>query len=98
MALSDEELLEFDEKGLPNYDRAKARRDLEKHGNAFRYQLVAARQLERWAERDGVAAKSPTSDRTWLAGHERALRDVAAHLRQGDYLPGGGLHDDIVSG
>lgn len=98
VALSDDDLLEFDERRLPNYDRAKAKRDLKKHGNAFRYQLIAARQLEQWAERDVVAAKSPTSDKTWLAGHGRALLEVAGRLRQGDYLPGGTLHDDIVKG
>jgi hypothetical protein len=97
MALSDKDLLTFDEKRLPRYNRAKAQRDLKKHGNAFRYQLVMARQLEQWAEMDAVAAKSPTSDKTWLAGHAAALRDVAVRLRQGDYLPGGPLHDDTLA-
>ena len=97
MALSDDDLLKVDETRLPNYDRAKAKRSLRKHGNAFRFQLVVARQLEDWAERDIVAAKSPTSDKTWLDGHRRALLDVAGRLRQGDYLPGGALHDDTVA-
>jgi hypothetical protein len=97
MTLSDKDLLTFDEKRLPRYNRAKAQRDLKKHGNAFRYQLVMARQLEQWAEMDAVAARSPTSDKTWLAGHAAALRDVAVRLRQGDYLPGGPLHDDTVA-
>ncbi len=98
MAVSDKDLLTFDEKRLPRYNRAKAQRDLKKHGNAFRYQLVIARQLEQWAEMDAVAAKSPTSDKTWLAGHADALRDVAVRLRQGDYLPGGALYDETVAG
>jgi hypothetical protein len=96
MALSDKDLLTFDEKRLPRYNRAKAQRDLKKHGNAFRYQLVIARQLDQWAEMDAVAAKSPTSDKAWLAGHTGALRDIAVRLRQGDYLPGGPLYDEAV--
>ena len=96
MALSDKDLLTFDEKRLPSWDRAKAKRDLERHGNAFRYQLVVARQLEQWAEGDAVAAKSATADKTWLAGHAAALRDLAARLRQGAYLPGGTLYDDTI--
>lgn len=99
MALTDKELLTFDERGLPReFDRAKARRALKKHGDAFRYQLVAARQLEKWAEMDEVAMRSPTADRTWLDGHQRALRDVAARLRLGEYLPGGGMYDETVGG
>ena len=98
MALSDDDLFDFDEKQLRNYDPAKARRDLEQHGDAFRYQLVVARQLEQWAEKDDVAMSSPTADKVWLDGHRRALRDVAARLRQSDYLPGGALYDDTVAG
>ncbi len=97
MAVSDKELLKFDATRIRNYDRAKAQRDLKKHGDAFRHQLVVARHLEEWADRDEVAAKSPTSDKTWLAGHANALRDVAARLRKGDYLPGGMLYDETVA-
>ena len=96
MALTDKEVLKFDEARIRNYDRAKAQRDLVKHGDAFRYQLVVARHVEKWADGDEAAAKSPTSDKTWLAGHANALRDVAARLRKGDYLPGGAFHDETV--
>ena len=41
MALTDEELLDFD-------DADQAKRDLEGHGDAFRYQLVIARHLDAW--------------------------------------------------
>jgi hypothetical protein len=98
MALSDKELLNIDEKRVPNYDRAKARRTLKKHGDAFRYQLVAARQLEKWADMDDVTMSSPTTDKAWVDGHRRALREVAAHLRLGEYVPGGRLHDETVAG
>ena len=95
MALSDEELLDFDERMVAKYDAAKARRALEEHGDAFRYQLIAARHMERWAdslEKSG----GPDVDKQFQAGYIRALREVSADLRQGDYLPGGLHHDDIA--
>jgi hypothetical protein len=98
MALTDKDLLAVDKKRLPNYDSAKARRALTKHGDAFRYQLVAARQIEQSAERVELAGSSPTADRAWVDGHARALREVATNLRLGYYLPGGRLYDEIVAG
>jgi hypothetical protein len=92
MALSDEELLDFDESQLAHFDRQEALRALDEHGAAFRYQLVTARHLEGWAERlgegGGIASNAAAAD----AAFGRALREIAAHLRQGDYLPGGVLY------
>lgn len=86
MALTDEHLLDFDEDELANYDREEALRALAEHGDAFRYQLVAARHLDGWADRvERGASTSPEGDAAFV----RALREVGAHLRQGDYLPGG---------
>jgi hypothetical protein len=88
MPLSDEDLLDFDMKRLGGL-RRHPRRVLEEHGDAFRYQLVAARWIEQWAER--VERPSPTKSE-WDAGYARALREVVAHLRQGDFLPGGAVY------
>ncbi len=60
MALSDDELVDFDETRLDDYDAAKARLALEQHGDAFRYQLIAARWLDAYAQRR--AEPSITSD------------------------------------
>ena len=100
MALTDKDLLDFDEKRLASagYEPAKARRALEEHGDAFRYQLVAARQIEQWADGVELSGRSPTADRAWVDGHARALRQVAEHLRLGYYLPGGRLYDETVAG
>jgi hypothetical protein len=98
MALTDDELLDFDEKRLAEYDPVKVERALAEHGDAFRYQLVAARQIEQWADADDASMSSPTADAKWIDGHRSALRDVAAHLRQGDHLPGGALYDKTVGG
>jgi hypothetical protein len=86
VALSDDELLDFDVERMPMYEPAKAERALAKHGDAYRYQLVAARQIEAWAEKvEEVESSNPD----WTEGHAAALREIAAHLRQGDYLPCG---------
>jgi hypothetical protein len=92
MTLSDDELLDFDKSQMPIYDPAKAERALVEHGNAYRYQLVTARHIERWAGRLDKAGPLGV-DPAWEQGFEKALRDIAAHLRQGDYLPGGVPYD-----
>jgi hypothetical protein len=94
MALTDDELLDFDQTRLADYDPVKAERSLAEHGNAFRYQLVAARQIEQWADRADV--RTVTNDERFTDGLVDALRDVAAHLRQGDYLPGSLLYEETV--
>lgn len=93
MALSDDELLDFDAERMPDYEPAKAERALSDHGDAYRYQLVAARHLQAWAEK---VEEVGTSNPDWTDGHAAALRETAAHLRQGDYLPGGVYYDETV--
>jgi len=91
MAVGDDELLDF-EGGDPD----KARTELGEHGDAFRYQLVIARQLDSLAAQAEVTKRSPTTDLSWVDGRIRTLREVADHLRRGDYLPGGSLYDQTV--
>jgi hypothetical protein len=94
VALTDNELLDFDLKRLGGLTR-EPRSILEEHGDAYRNQLVAARWIERWAE----GLEGPRPDRPadrYFDGMAEALRDVAAHLRQGDLLPGGVVYEDIV--
>ena len=95
MALTDNELLDFDEARLANYDPVKAERSLAEHGDAFRYQLVAARWIEQWATELEKPGPDRPTDR-YFDGMAYSLRDVAAHLRQGDYLPGGEQYEDTV--
>jgi hypothetical protein len=99
MALDDNELLNFDASGLAMADAGDARRLLREHGDVFRAQLVAARWLEGYRGRR-LADSSITQTAGWEhheAGWDEAMRDVIAHLRQGDFLPGGTLYEDEQS-
>jgi hypothetical protein len=94
MPLSDDDLLAFDRKKLGMLERAP--RDLlEQHQDVYRVQLVAARWLDRYREsrsdRPHFAANSDFE--AAIAG---TLTDIAAHLRKGDFLPGGSLYEDEV--
>jgi hypothetical protein len=43
--LTDDELLDFDSSNMPKYEPANSERALSVHGDAFRYQLVAAMSI-----------------------------------------------------
>jgi hypothetical protein len=99
MALSDDQLLEFDSGQYASYDEGKAREALAgEHGDAYRAQLVAARWVEGWRQRtlaeDPVGSGARSED--WVRGWDDALREVVAHLRQGDLIPGGILYTDAT--
>jgi hypothetical protein len=94
MALSDDELLDFDMKRLGGLERAP-RTILSEHGDAFRYQLLAARWIQQWADR---MEKDKSQEELYSEGYVQALREVIAHLRQGDFLPGGQVYELIERG
>lgn len=90
MTLSDDELLDFDMKRL---DRVKVvpRTLLDQHGDVYRSHLLVARWLDGYRERRSTP--SPTGSH-FEAGALDTLGDIAAHLRQGDFLPGGVFYED----
>ena len=90
MTLSDDDLLDFDLKGLGGFQTAP-RTLLDRHGDVYRAQLVIARWLDGYRER---RAASSTGESSFDAGARDTLYDIAAHLRQGDFLPGGELYED----
>jgi len=96
MALSDDELLDFELAGL-NMDLAHVRRALANQGNVYRSQLVAARWFDGWRNQIHERGAGQHSAE-FLAGFDEALRTVIAYLRQGDLIPGGQLYEDEVSG
>jgi hypothetical protein len=100
MRLDDNDLLGFDASTLGMADAGDARRLLREHGDVFRAQLVAARWLDGYRLRR-LTAESPTHSEGWELheeGFDEAMRDVIAHLRQGDFLPGGTLYEDEMTG
>ena len=97
MPLADDELFDFDHSRLVNFDLESARRQLAENGDSFRAQLIAALWIEGWRRR-AAEDELPTQNDAWREGFDTALREVAAHLRQGDLIPGGVLHDETDSG
>jgi hypothetical protein len=104
---NDAHLFDFNAGLLADYDDDKARAELQRHGDAFRFQLIAALHLSEWAERlddpDDPLRKSMDirESRGWVSDAEirgwvNALHAVAAYLRQGYYLPGGSLFEEVV--
>lgn len=71
----------FEFEKTTTFDEAKVAAALQEHPALYINHLTLARKLERWAE--GQDASNPQS-----FGFRDALLDVAAHLRQADYLPG----------
>jgi hypothetical protein len=65
----------------------------------YRAQLVAARWLDGYRRRR-LSDKSQPWGRSedYERGWDEAMRDVVAHLRQGDFLPAGILYRDEIEG
>ena len=96
--LSDDEVLDFDMKPL-GVLRRTPRELLDRYGDAYRLQLVAARCFEARAIGVESQIESPTTlscQRERYEGMAEALRDVAAYLRKGDLLPGGILYENTL--
>jgi len=97
MALTDDELLDFDHDRLAHFVLEDAKRTLSEQGEVFRSQLVAARWIEGWAKTMAKDAE-PGNLRSaeYEEGVQYPLAQVGAHLRQGDLVPGGVLYDDTA--
>ncbi|HEY8776545.1 MAG TPA: hypothetical protein VIM33_08730 [Gaiellaceae bacterium] len=95
MALSDEELLDFDLKRLGGFKNSPHSLLVE-HGDVYRTQLVVARWLDGYRERRVEPSITTDPNDRFEEGVGETLRDIAAHLRQGDFLPGGTLYEDEV--
>ena len=94
LLLSDVDPLDFEVRRGPF--EPSPRTLLDRHGDAYRYQLVMARWLEsyrdRRAEHDGVPVA--VADAQYETGALETLSDLAANLRHGDFLPGGSFYEE----
>lgn len=97
VALSDDDLLNFDETRLADYDASEARERLRSSGDVYRAQLVAAHMLagyrERWLKHVDGPGRGDIFTPDYVRGWDDAMRDVVAHLRQGDFIPGSTWYD-----
>jgi hypothetical protein len=95
-----EALLDFDGRQIHKFDRRKAIELLAgEHADAYETHLVAAHWIDHW--REGVlgsagAPARPSED--WHEGFDHAMKEIAAHLRLGDFLPGAQPYEQTVSG
>lgn len=88
---SDVELLNFDTSMLADWDEGRAQAALNGEAGAlYRNHLHIAMHLDQWAERVGQWDVGDTNAPR-MEGFKQALEEVAAHLRQTDYLPEGSL-------
>jgi hypothetical protein len=88
-----ERLLDFDAERLSDFDEARARQTLNgPDGGVYRNHLLIALWIEQWRIRVSKNIDDYVID-GGFDGFDYALREVAAHLRQGDFVPGGELHD-----
>ncbi|WP_037219204.1 hypothetical protein [Rhodococcus sp. JG-3] len=77
---------DFDTTNLEDYDPERVATALREHPAIYLNHLELAQHLTNWADRLDVDI--PKKDEDGIA-YTDALREVAAHLRQADYIPGG---------
>jgi hypothetical protein len=96
MALSEDDLLDFNTNRLPDWDGERVLQLLTDQPELFRNHLAIARHLEQRAQQ--VAPPPPgVSTMTPQQSYNHALLDVAAHLRQGLYTHGGNLYEQTMN-
>lgn len=101
MMLSDDELLHIDGELPEGYDPDDARRALAEHGDAYRFQLVAAIHYEElvtmFSEQKEIKPyQDVLGTPDYVNGLIEAYRQVAGSLRSGSFLPGGGPFREVV--
>ncbi|WEH40791.1 hypothetical protein [Streptomyces sp. AM 2-1-1] len=89
MAISDEQLLNFDKERLAHWDEGRAEHTLAgEHGAIYRNHLEIAHWIDDWVEnmeRNDVGHRTPEQTEGFIKG----VREIAANLRQADLVPNG---------
>jgi hypothetical protein len=89
-ASNDEELLDFDTSRVAEWNERHARQLLAGvDANLYRNHLAIAKWIDGWAQ-TLIGDHSAESD-AYAAGMEKGVKEIAAHLRQGDFVSGGAL-------
>jgi len=86
-ALSDDQLLDFDRSDIFDWEEVNAMVSLVEQPELYRNHLAIALGLDAWAIR-AKEQESMTSSAEFNRGFVEALRQLAAFLRNGAFLPG----------
>lgn len=81
-------VFDFDVDRLADYRPERIDSVLDEQPELYVNHLTIAKSIEGWAERL-LDRSSASSDEQFDKGYAQALREVAAHLRQADYVRGG---------
>lgn len=88
--MTDDALLNFDKSSLADWDDSRATRLLAEQPALYRNHLTIAKWIDGWQGRMHV---EDYPDQESQQGFLDGLSEIAAHLRQGDFVPGGALID-----
>ncbi len=92
--LPDEVLFDFDTTELADWDPERSAQLLTEQPDLYRHHLTLAQGIEGWARRNDMRrSENVLEDTDFNQGFDRALLEIAAHLRQGDMMPGGALYE-----
>jgi len=83
------DIFDFDVERLGCYEPADIDKILVEQPALYINHLRVARSISGWASRLETDHGSSTDE--FQKGYAKALREVAAHLRQGDYVEGGAM-------
>jgi hypothetical protein len=97
MELTDEELFDFDPERLGSYHEEWVNEAFEKMPDLYRNHLTIAKWIDGWRERMNAGGPGDLRSEDFREGSDFALREIAAQLRQADFVPGGVLYEDITN-
>jgi hypothetical protein len=92
LVLSEEQLLDFDRSRLASWSQQREDQALAEHHELYLNHLAIAKHLDFWIGNLHAQLSLHADREEFISG----LREVAAHLRQGDYLPDGVLYRETM--
>lgn len=83
------DIFDFDSERLASYDQAGIDKIMVEQPALYINHLRIARSIAGWASR--LEERNEAANDDYQRGYVQALREIAAHLRQGDYVEGGSM-------